>query len=479
MKFISPLRFISALFSVACLSAPQLQAEITYRLVTDDDMLMDRCVYLAVAEDVDFAAANELASPTGIKTTSIIREGNIIRQPADNIGEFVLRYTTKCDPECSTPSAHADFNWGFQIKLLDKSTPYIAFDFNKQGLVRDGAPATIGTTYNKKQYRIYHYITKLSVTENNTLESAYYADSNPCGRLFIEETSDGYVLNASNDGESNNKRHNVQLYRKDVFGIKVTEITKDDSGCFKIKLHFNTYDTDHPNHAGFLFYAFSDEERMSNDDIYNGSTSEQHINRHSAGELEITYTGSQKYLWLVKEHILNQSTETDVIKVEIKETPLPVTSAEEGHFTHPATTGYAVGNYIDFEPKDSDVKIYYTLDGRDPIIPESSPVALSDRSNETTEDHTGKTYDLDERPLIYDGSPLSVHYVAVKAGHSPSAVGDIAIPGIPTAIDIIGCDDTPAEAIYYNMQGLRVMQPLSPGLYIRRQGSKAEKIIVR
>lgn len=477
MKFISPLRFFSALFSVACFSTPQLQADVTYRLVTDNDMLMDRCVYLVVAEDVDIAAANELASPTGIKTTVLTRDGNIIRQPSDNIGEFILRYTAKCDPECFGPSAHADFNWGFQIKLPD-TTPYMAFDFNKQGLVRDGAPATIGTTSNKKQYRIYHYISKLSVSENNTLESAYYADTNPCGQLFMEEIQNGYVLNVSNNGDSNNKRHNIQLYRKDVFGISVTEITKDDSGSFKIKLHFNTYDKDHPNYAGFLFYAFSDEEQMSNDDIYDGSTSEQRINRHSAEELEIAYTGNKKYLWLVKEHTLNNSLETDVIKVEIKETPLPVTSAEAGHFTHPATDGYAIGNYIDFEPKDSDVKIYYTLDGRDPIIPGSTPAALSDISDET-EDHAGKTYDLDERPLIYEGSPLSVRYIAVKTGHSPSVVGSVSIPGIPTAINIIGSDNTPAKTIYYNMQGLRVCQPLSPGLYIRRQGCKTEKIIVR
>lgn len=478
MKFISPLRFISALFSVACLSAPQVHADVTYRLVTHNDMLIDRCVYLMVAEDIDIAATNEWSSPTGIKTTAITREGDIIKHPVDdNVGEFILRYTGKCDPECFGPSAHADFNWGFQIKLIDKATPYMAFDFNKQGLVRDGAPATIGTTYNKKQYRIYHYISKLSVAENNTLESAYYADSNPCGQLFMEETQDGYVLNVSNNEDSSNKRHNIKLYRKDVFGIKVTEITKDANGSFRIKLHFNTYDKEHPNYAGFLFYAFSDEERMSNDDIYDGS-SEQRINRHSDEELEITYTGNKKYLWLVKEHTLNNSIETDVIKVEIKETPLPVTSAEAGHFTHPAAEGYAVGNYIDFEPKDSDVKIYYTLDGRDPIIPGSTPDALSDSSDET-EDHTGKTYDLDERPLIYEGSPLSVRYVAVKAGHEPSAVGTISIPGIPTAIDIIGKDDTPAKTIYYNMQGLRVCQPLSPGLYIRRQGCKTEKIIVR
>ncbi len=35
-----------------------------------------------------------------------------------------------------------------------------------------------------------------------------------------------------------------------------------------------------------------------------------------------------------------------------------------------------------------------------------------------------------------------------------------------------------ASAEYYNLQGVRVENPAA-GLYIRRQGSKAEKVIVR
>ena len=42
--------------------------------------------------------------------------------------------------------------------------------------------------------------------------------------------------------------------------------------------------------------------------------------------------------------------------------------------------------------------------------------------------------------------------------------------------DIAVDDNAPVE--YYNLQGVRVENPAN-GLYIRRQGSKAEKVIVR
>ncbi|MDE7146795.1 MAG: hypothetical protein K2O20_00190, partial [Duncaniella sp.] len=95
------------------------------------------------------------------------------------------------------------------------------------------------------------------------------------------------------------------------------------------------------------------------------------------------------------------------------------------------------------------------------------------------EEHRGKTYDLDIRPLIYEGSPLSIRYIAVKAGHSPSAVAAVNIPGIPTSITLTEADNSQKEPEYFNMQGFRVYTPLAPGLYIRRHNGKTEKIIIR
>ena len=48
-----------------------------------------------------------------------------------------------------------------------------------------------------------------------------------------------------------------------------------------------------------------------------------------------------------------------------------------------------------------------------------------------------------------------------------------------TGIDDIKAEDANAEAEYYNLQGIRVAQPESGNIYIRRQGGKVSKQIVR
>ncbi|MDE7475428.1 MAG: hypothetical protein K2M71_07350, partial [Duncaniella sp.] len=47
-----------------------------------------------------------------------------------------------------------------------------------------------------------------------------------------------------------------------------------------------------------------------------------------------------------------------------------------------------------------------------------------------------------------------------------------------TGIADITADDDNAPVEYFNLQGIRVDNP-TPGLYIRRQGKKVEKVVVR
>lgn len=50
----------------------------------------------------------------------------------------------------------------------------------------------------------------------------------------------------------------------------------------------------------------------------------------------------------------------------------------------------------------------------------------------------------------------------------------------PTSgIDAPEAEDADAPVEYYNLQGLRVEQPLTPGLYIRRQGNSVTKVLVK
>ena len=46
------------------------------------------------------------------------------------------------------------------------------------------------------------------------------------------------------------------------------------------------------------------------------------------------------------------------------------------------------------------------------------------------------------------------------------------------SIDNINADKS-AEVEYYNLQGVRVNEPAAGGIYIRRQGSTTEKILIK
>lgn len=49
----------------------------------------------------------------------------------------------------------------------------------------------------------------------------------------------------------------------------------------------------------------------------------------------------------------------------------------------------------------------------------------------------------------------------------------------PIQTSQVNIEEETSEAVYYNLQGLRVDEPTAPGLYIRRQGAKTEKILVK
>ncbi len=170
---------------------------------------------------------------------------------------------------------------------------------------------------------------------------------------------------------------------------------------------------------------------------------------------------------------------TDVITLVITGESKPVTT-EGVHFKAPVSKDYEVNELITFE-RDEDVKIYYTLDGLDPVIPgtttpDNEPVPQDGGSSDQTTE--GVTYDLDETPLVFGGSSLYVRYVALKKDYAPSIVHTFEIKMPTSAIDDIDADnDQPAT--YYNLQGAKVEPPLRPGLYIILKGEKANKVVVK
>ena len=51
------------------------------------------------------------------------------------------------------------------------------------------------------------------------------------------------------------------------------------------------------------------------------------------------------------------------------------------------------------------------------------------------------------------------------------------VPGDLTGIESVDAEEVEAPVEYYNLQGVRVMNPEN-GLYIKRQGNKVTKVIL-
>ena len=91
------------------------------------------------------------------------------------------------------------------------------------------------------------------------------------------------------------------------------------------------------------------------------------------------------------------------------------------------------------------------------------------------------TIDLTKLPMTSGNEKLQLTVKAVNADNVESEVyttEPFANPGGTTGIAEIELgEEAPAE--YYNLQGVRMDGELTPGLYIRRQGNKATKVIVK
>lgn len=91
------------------------------------------------------------------------------------------------------------------------------------------------------------------------------------------------------------------------------------------------------------------------------------------------------------------------------------------------------------------------------------------------------TIDLAKLPQTVDDEKLQITVKAVNADGVESAeraLDPIANPGGVSGITDIELGEG-AAAEYYNLQGVRMNGELAPGLYIRRQGGKATKVVVK
>lgn len=76
-----------------------------------------------------------------------------------------------------------------------------------------------------------------------------------------------------------------------------------------------------------------------------------------------------------------------------------------------------------------------------------------------------------------DGSKVAFYSLVPSQG-----IAKYEFVGLPTDVEIIGADDSndSDEAQWFNLQGIKVNpENLAPGIYIRKQGSKADKVLVK
>lgn len=66
-----------------------------------------------------------------------------------------------------------------------------------------------------------------------------------------------------------------------------------------------------------------------------------------------------------------------------------------------------------------------------------------------------------------------------KGTNTPHATMKIS-QGIVTGVGTLGANDTQAPVRYFNLQGLPVpANSLTPGIYIRVQGNRSDKVVIR
>lgn len=127
----------------------------------------------------------------------------------------------------------------------------------------------------------------------------------------------------------------------------------------------------------------------------------------------------------------------------------------------------------------------FTLDvclGTDPNDPESFIIPVLSFANEKVNDpnaipagwkHYEAKFNVENAGMYY----LGFHNLTTST-YSTIRIDNVSIKSDPAGIDSVENDASNAPAEYYNMQGMKVNNPAN-GLYIRRQGNKVTKVLIK
>ncbi|MDE6581587.1 MAG: Ig-like domain-containing protein [Duncaniella sp.] len=140
-----------------------------------------------------------------------------------------------------------------------------------------------------------------------------------------------------------------------------------------------------------------------------------------------------------------------------------------------------VGEQIKFTGLEEGAHVYYRHGGENPdhtnvfteeTTPANAPRKAADVDKAWTYNHT-------THPLTYQGEPMQVKYYAKAPGKAPSAVNELNVDenGSTTGIENIAVDAANGAVEYFNLQGIRVVNPEN-GVFIRRQGNDVKKVVL-
>ncbi len=142
-----------------------------------------------------------------------------------------------------------------------------------------------------------------------------------------------------------------------------------------------------------------------------------------------------------------------------------------------------VGEEIKFTGLEEGAHVYYRHGGENPdhtnVFTEEVTPADAPRKAATADVNTEWTYNHTTHPLVYNGQPMTVKYYAKAPGKAPSAVNELNVDenGSTTGIENIAVDAANGAVEYFNLQGIRVVNPEN-GVFIRRQGNEIKKVIL-
>lgn len=238
----------------------------------------------------------------------------------------------------------------------------------------------------------------------------------------------------------------------------------------KSKITYTSTDTD------VAFFHVEDGPDHSDDEAWVNHDGHLHLSHAGVTIITASFAGDDKYapqevcFYMTVEHF---KSDEGTLKA-----PIPfddeynlITMKEENSNSYEIET-----NYLLFEHSDRDVTVVYK---RAAVQNQSPRMNVNPRADENGWEELESTevngvnqfrYDLDDDMKTNGGSIM----IAAKKGDEISDPHIFAI-AVPTGIGSVESDGD-GEAIYFNLQGVRIYKPVKGGIYIKVEGSKSSKV---